>query len=144
MTRYFPFSNFQLSNVKLEDGFTYRTVEHGYQAAKTLSELGRREIRTARTAADAKRLGRSVDLRPGWDSMKLGVMEDLLRQKFAPGTEFARALCEFTDPIVEYNYWHDQYWGDCDCPRHKNIPGQNQLGKLLTKLRTELLQGEKQ
>lgn len=37
--------------------------------------------------------------------------------------------------IVEGNYWHDNYWGNCTCDKCKNIEGQNKLGKILMKIR---------
>lgn len=43
--------------------------------------------------------------------------------------------------LVEYNSWHDNFWGDCTCPKCRNIKGQNQLGKLLMQKREELLHG---
>lgn len=31
--------------------------------------------------------------------------------------------------------WHDNTWGDCSCPKCKNITGQNLLGKALMEVR---------
>ena len=40
--------------------------------------------------------------------------------------------------LIEGNYWHDNYWGNCLCPKCKEIEGQNQLGKILMKVRSTL------
>lgn len=40
--------------------------------------------------------------------------------------------------LIEGNYWHDNTWGQCYCPRCKNKIGENHLGKLLMKIRESL------
>lgn len=124
------------------DDNTYRSVEHAYQAAKTLDADARARIAATPSPTVAKRLGRQVDLRPSWHFHVHGmptpewVMLQLLRQKFA--TEPHRsALLASTGDLVEHTTWHDRIWGVCDCPRHQG-QGQNALGRLLTRIREEL------
>jgi len=133
----FLFSNFQESVVYL-DGQTCPTVEHAFQAAKTLDPDERKRVIEAKTPASARGLGRKVTLRRDWEKAKNGIMLDLLRQKFAPGTERARELMACEEPIIEYNTWHDTYWGVCTCARH-NGKGSNNLGFLLKIVRQELI-----
>jgi predicted NAD-dependent protein-ADP-ribosyltransferase YbiA (DUF1768 family) len=38
--------------------------------------------------------------------------------------------------LVEGNCWHDNFWGDCYCPKCFNRMGKNMLGRLLMKVRT--------
>jgi predicted NAD-dependent protein-ADP-ribosyltransferase YbiA (DUF1768 family) len=40
--------------------------------------------------------------------------------------------------LVEGNWWCDNTWGNCSCPKCENIPGQNRLGTLLMQVRQEL------
>jgi len=125
-------SNFSESKVRL-DGAEYRTVEHAYQAAKTTNVAERQEVMDAPGPRVAKKLGRKVTMRSDWDQVKLQVMEDLLRQKFAAGTELAGKLVATGDgQLVEGNWWGDMFWGSC-----KGV-GQNHLGKLLMKIRNDL------
>jgi predicted NAD-dependent protein-ADP-ribosyltransferase YbiA (DUF1768 family) len=42
------------------------------------------------------------------------------------------------EELVEGTTWHDNIWGNCSCPKCKNIPGQNRLGKLLMQIREEI------
>jgi len=57
-------SNFYSSPV-IYDGKKWPTVEHAFQAQKTLDEREQELIRTAKTPGKAKRLGRKVSfLRP--------------------------------------------------------------------------------
>jgi len=135
--RYRFLSNFYPSSVKL-DGEVYPTVEHAYQAAKTLKRGERKRIREAETAGNAKKLGRKLKLRPWWDSMRLEVMESLLRQKFRKGQLRQALLDTGNEELVEGNWWGDTYWGVC------NGRGENHLGKLLMKIRKELRNEEKE
>ena len=108
------------------------SVEHAYQAAKTNDLHWRRKIQAAPSAQAAKRLGRSAPIREDWDAMKLIVMEMLLRQKFA-SLRFSLLLMQTEDAeLVEDNWWGDKFWGVC------NGEGENNLGKLLMKIRDEL------
>jgi ribA/ribD-fused uncharacterized protein len=126
-------SNFFPCKVKF-DGVTYASVEHAYQASKTLDDQERDQIKRA-SVRDAKRLGRKVKLRSDFDHQKLNIMEDLLRQKFAKDSEFAELLLLTGDEkLVEGNTWGDVFWGVCDGK------GENHLGSLLMKIRDELKQ----
>ena len=126
-----------LSNFSPAVVYGYPTVEHAYQAAKTTNKAERTGIRQARTPALAKKMGRQLDIREGWDEMKLEVMETLLRKKFAIPM-LHKALAETGDMhLCEINYWHDNFWGDCGCQKCQNIEGQNHLGKLLMKIRSD-------
>jgi ribA/ribD-fused uncharacterized protein len=123
-------SNFYPSRVEL-DRVYYPTVEHAFQAAKTLVVETRELIRNNINPAHAKKIGKSCVLRDGWDRMRLGVMENLLRQKFSQGPLRDKLLAT-TGDLVEGNWWGDVYWGVC-----RGI-GENHLGKLLMKIRKEV------
>lgn len=120
------------------------TVEHGYQALKTLDDELRLEIAQARTAGTAKRMGKHVLLRPDWSNVREGLMLDLLRQKFRHPHLAQRLLATGTELLVEGNHWHDNFWGNCTCPRCGTSPGQNKLGQLLAQVRGELASGQLQ
>lgn len=125
-------SNFYPSFVVFE-GFMYPTVEHAYQAAKTESPSLRKEIRICGNAGIARRLGRGSPQRPEWENLKLPIMEDLLRSKFTL-PHLQRKLLETSgQELIEGNWWGDTYWGVC------GGVGQNNLGKLLMKIRDDLL-----
>lgn len=63
-------------------GRDYATVEHAYQAAKTLDPQESAAIQGAATPGHAKRLGQACSLRPDWDEVKVGIMHELLQLKF--------------------------------------------------------------
>jgi ribA/ribD-fused uncharacterized protein len=135
-------SNFWPVLVKMEGDY-YPTVEHAYQAAKTIDPLERDKIRCAYGAGEAKKMGRLVKMRPGWNEMRIPLMADLLKQKFQ-NPDLRRRLLEVQeDPIVEGNYWHDNFWGACQCQACQGnaVPPGNILGMLLTEIRKGIKEG---
>lgn len=124
-------SNFHPSPITF-DGVRFATVEHAFQAAKTLDSCERAHIAAAPSPGRAKRLGRRVQLRPDWDSIRCDVMFELLRLKFA-NPHLARLLLSTGDvELVEHNTWNDRFWGVC------GGAGSNHLGRLLMQVRAEL------
>lgn len=123
-------SNFALCNVWL-DGVLYPSTENAYQAAKTQSYEERFYFIDC-TPAQAKKQGRSITMRPTWDDIKIGVMEDLTRQKFKQEPYKSQLLATGNCQLVEGNKWGDTFWGVC------NGVGQNNLGKIIMKVRGEI------
>ena len=132
-------SNFYPSPVRW-GGIDYPTVEHAFQAQKTEIEATRLRIADLPLAKDAKKAGRQLPLPPNWSVRRIIVMSLLLRQKFAPGSPLAgRLLATGDEELVEGNWWHDNFWGDCRCGRPECLePGQNELGKALMTIREDL------
>jgi ribA/ribD-fused uncharacterized protein len=126
---YFFLSNYS-SSVLSRDGVTFPTVEHAFAAAKTTDAALQTRIADAPTPGDAKRLGRTVTLRRDWDRVRVGVMRELLDQKFARPGLAARLVATGDALLVEGNDWGDRFWGECD------VEGANMLGRLLMELRT--------
>ena len=130
-------SNFHLIDIEYE-GLVYPSSEHAYQAAKTLDrDWDRKIIQAAPTPATAKRPGMTVQLRPDWESIKTRVMETILRTKFEDPELRQKLLDTGSEILIEGNYWHDNFWGTCICPRCGDR-GENWLGKLLMKIRQEI------
>jgi ribA/ribD-fused uncharacterized protein len=127
-------SNFYWNEIEFE-GITYPTNEHFFQAMKTLNIGERQKIANCLTPGQAKRMGRQVALRPDWEEVKEDIMFLGLCLKFAD-EQLADWLVETGDePLEEGTTWHDNEWGNCSCPKCKNIEGKNKLGKLLMKVR---------
>lgn len=132
--KYSAFSNFSPASVVYK-GVQYPTVENAFQAAKSLDPNERLQFRDI-DPKQAKRLGRRVQLRPDWESVKDLVMYELLLQKFAKGTpEHELLMSTGNTVLIEGNYWHDNYWGACDCPSCTNKYKHNLLGKTLMMIR---------
>lgn len=126
-------SNFWKCEVEL-DGMKFDSTENAYQAAKC-ENIAERIKFTNITAGQAKRLSRQINVREDWDSVKLEVMDDLLRQKFE-NKDLADKLLATGDCLIEEtNSWADVFWGVC------GGVGENNLGRLLMKIREDLWKG---
>ena len=130
-------SNFASSKL-VYDGIEYPTVEHAFQAVKTLDIEERKAIAKLPTPGEAKRAGRRVNLRSDWEKVKDGIMYDILKEKFKDPELKAKLLATGDEYLEEGTTWHDNYWGNCYCDKCKNVEGKNTLGKLLMKIREEL------
>jgi ribA/ribD-fused uncharacterized protein len=127
---YFRFlSNFWLAEVEFEET-TYPCVENAYQAAKTL-DLETRKLFLGLTPGQAKAKGRSLEIRPDWESIKIPVMTQLVRSKFQHPILKKQLLDTGDFELIEGNTWGDTFWGVC------NGKGENNLGKILMKIREE-------
>jgi len=130
-------SNFYPAPVRLS-GREYPTLEHAFQAAKTLDTEERLAILGCSTPSDAKRMGQTVSLRPGWEDIKAHVMTVLVRYKFGHNRELAEALLATGKTILaEGNTWGDEFWGATQ-GLDGNLHGENKLGKILMQIRFEL------
>lgn len=136
-------SNFFMFPVHYE-GLWFPSSEHAYQAAKTIILAERIMIRDCGSAAQAKRLGskkrKKITLRAEWDSIRVDKMTDILRSKFENPRLMEMLINTNPEQLIEGNYWHDNFWGDCACEKCEDIQGRNNLGEVLMKVRSELLE----
>jgi ribA/ribD-fused uncharacterized protein len=121
-------SNFYPSVIKI-DGRSYATVEHAYQAFKTLDEIWHERIRNADTPGRAKRLGRACPMRNDWEQEKVNAMRYFLYLKFSEPTLKEKLASTSPSILIEGNTWGDTFWGTC------RGQGLNKLGSLLMELR---------
>lgn len=129
-------SNFWYSPIVLEE-IWFRTAEHAFQSAKGVNFNEVRQVISAATPGDAKRLGRKIQMKDNWMDIRNEVMELIVRAKFQQNTNLKDLLIETGDlPIIELNNWGDTYWGMTEYMGIRK--GQNFLGKILMKIRSEL------
>lgn len=133
---YFVFDNFSSFKV-LYNSVLYSTVEHAYQASKfleTAPEIAK-QITESYSAHEAQKIAyASKDKqRADWDSIKVDLMEKLLRAKLEQNPYVKKKLLETENYMICEDSPKDSFWGIG--PDRK---GQNQLGKLWMKLRDEL------
>ena len=99
-------------------------------------------IRNCETPAQAKKLGKSITIRKDWKEVNLGIMEELLYQKFTNPYLKKKLLETGSRLLIEGNNWGDEFWGCVWNEKMKRWNGKNNLGKLLMKVR-ERLKNEK-
>ena len=127
--QYFFLSNFYEEAPLIFDHLLYQNSEAAFQAQKCPE---RRVEFSELNPSAAKKLGRKVKLRPDWDQIKDEVMYQVVKAKFEQHLDLIQALILTGDTeLIEGNWWHDTYWGVCEGK------GQNKLGKILMRLRTE-------
>lgn len=128
-------SNFYESSIWYENE-RYASVEHAYQAAKSSDPETKKMIREAKTPGIAKRLGKSCQLAPDWESRSEKIMRDLIKLKFENPLLRAMLLATEDAELIEGNTWNDTRWGVC-----RGV-GQNLLGKILMDEREALRKEE--
>jgi ribA/ribD-fused uncharacterized protein len=130
-------SNFYNAPVTYE-GLTYRNNEAAFQAHKLANKEERKKY-CEYSPSKAKFEGRNCNLRKDWENIKYQVMYDIVKAKFSQNENLRQMLLDTNnEELIEGNWWHDNCWGDCYCERCKDIKGQNNLGKILMKVREEL------
>lgn len=133
--KYSFLSNFyQLDTPIVYHNFSWNNVECVYQAMKySYNPKVVKMIHTWDNPSKAKRF-RGI-LRDDWEDVKVQIMYELLCQKFQNVILYRKLLETAPHELVEGNYWHDNFWGNCTCDRCQDIEGLNTLGKLLMKIR---------
>jgi ribA/ribD-fused uncharacterized protein len=131
-------SNFWPCRIEWE-GLLYPTLEHAYAASKTSDPSVKKQIQSCPTPGEAKEYLASHQLETAADwttERKLAVMEALLQIKFGGQDPLlTRALLATEDAeLIEGNDWDDRFWGVCDGA------GENNLGRLLMRIRSGLLE----
>jgi ribA/ribD-fused uncharacterized protein len=129
------FDNFSAYAVEW-NGRVWPTAEHAYQSAKFEAEHMIERIFNARSAHDAKKIANAPQyahlIRADWQEVKLGVMEEILRAKFAQHEYVRKKLRDSRGRLLVEDSQRDAYWG-----RGPNWNGENWLGRLWMKLRDE-------
>jgi ribA/ribD-fused uncharacterized protein len=128
------FSNFSRHPVSI-DGLIWPTSEHYFQAQKFLDKADAEAVRAAPNGFVAAQIGRERhrSFRQDWDAVRDQVMLDVLRAKFAQHAELREILVSTQGAQLIEHTKNDRYWADGG-----DGTGQNMLGILLEKVRSEL------
>ena len=108
----------------------FPSVEHAYQAFKSLDPIDWDMFSRMKTPGMAKRQGRCIIMREDWDDVKVSFMSGFLQQKFLDPELKQMLLDTGTQTLIEGNTWNDTFWGECPIGN-----GKNTLGKLLMDIR---------
>ena len=113
-------------------GVTYANNEAAFQAQKCTDNTVKAMFAKL-NPSEAKKLGRNVQLRPDWETVKYDVMYEVCKAKFEQNDDLREMLLDTGDAYLEEgNTWNDRCWGTC-----RGV-GENHLGKILMKIRDEL------
>ena len=131
--QYFFLSNFYECPIYYNK-LVFCNAEAAFQAQKAINEKDQYKFINL-SASQARKLGKTVQLRKDWEKIKDNVMYEIVKRKFTINKELQQKLLETKEEeLVEGNWWHDTYWG----VDSKTGIGQNKLGKILMKVREEV------
>jgi len=129
--KYSFLSNFYEAPVTY-NGLRFGNNEAAFQSQKVLS-LGEQRDFTHLSPVKAKQKGRKVSLREDWEDVKVNIMYEICLAKFTQNPELKeQLLLTYPQELEEGNTWGDRYWGTV------NGKGENNLGKILMRVREEL------
>jgi ribA/ribD-fused uncharacterized protein len=112
------------------DGVLYPSTENAYMAAKTLDVAERTRFLEIEPK-EAKLLGRQIQLRSDWESVKFDIMASVLFDKFYRNRSLREKLLKTENAIlIEANHWGDRIWGT-----DEEGNGENHLGRTLMRIR---------
>lgn len=132
---YGEFSNFYEATITI-NGKIWWTTEAYFQAQKFPHHPEYQEmIRKERSPFIVKKLGgsRKIKIREDWEQIKDEVMYTALQAKFIQHDKLKALLLSTGEALLVEHTSNDSYWGD-----GLDGQGQNMLGKLLCRLRSEL------
>lgn len=128
---YYFLSNFYSVPVMYE-GIVYQNNESAFQSAKVTDCNTRLQFANL-DPSSAKKKGRNIQLRHGWDKIKFDIMYEICKAKFEQNADLREKLLATKDMYLEEgNTWGDKIWGTV------NGVGQNHLGKILMKVREDI------
>lgn len=117
-------------------GIKFISSEHAYQYMKCADDDGRNAILSCRTPGQAKRMGKKVIAKEGWDNIKVDEMRSILTAKFKIPELSIMLLGTGYKKLIEGNNWGDKFWGVCDGV------GKNMLGEILMEIRHNIRYGK--
>ena len=127
-------SNFAPVKIELE-GRTFQSTEHAYMSAKSDDISWKKFCADEQNkAGQVKRASKNIELVDDWETKKLEVMEECIKQKFNQEPFKTKLLETGKNYIQEGNRWDDKFWGVC----LKTNKGENHLGRLIMGIRSTL------
>ena len=135
---YFDFLNNEYPCQIYFDGLLFKSVAYGYQAARSFQRHIREKIALADNTNELYEIASKINDPENWSSLRLRMMESLVRDKFRRNKELReRLIATGTRELI--NTYNDAtisniYWGVVDGK------GQNQLGRLLEQVRNDCIQ----
>lgn len=132
----FVFSNFYEFKPWIKaNGLIYKSPEHWYQSCKAVKMSDKQMICNQPTAGKAKQKGNIIEIRHDWNKIKIDIMKRIQEIRFDQPYWEKKLLNYKKLQIIEYNWFHDNFWGACICDRCLYKEKLNHLGKIIQEIR---------
>jgi ribA/ribD-fused uncharacterized protein len=136
-TGYFEFLHNNFLSPIYYEGSLYPSVTHAYHAARSRDEQTKNAILNADSFQTVAKIARRIEDPEGWSLTRTSIMERLVRDKFRRSRELQEKLkaTEKRELLMTYDEETpgNFFWGTV------KEKGQNQLGRILMKIRNDLL-----
>lgn len=129
---YAAFSNWYPASFTLL-GLSFANSEQAMMFGKSKDKAYRKRVLATPDPGQVKALGRSVEMRPDWDTYKYGWVVKVLKAKFSQNPQL-RELLLLTENRPVHENCNDPWWGGG--PNHPT--GRDMLGKALREVRAWL------
>lgn len=116
------------------EGITYKNAEAAFQAQKTDNELLKKKF-SRLLPTEAIRRGNSIHLRDDWNQIKDDLLYQINLIKFSDEKLKQKLLDTNPQELINSNNFKDMEYGVFEGK------GENKLGKVLMRIREELLNG---
>ncbi|MCD5315761.1 NADAR family protein [Kineosporia babensis] len=128
-------SNQHRAEISIE-GVTYPSAEHAYWALAVVDEDVRARVIAEESRRLIEHLVRGAQLREHWDQIRLSVMTDVLRAKFAQHPDAAATLIGTGSARLIHHGPEHSFWTEDDGQ------GRNWIGRILELLRSDLIRAQ--
>ena len=128
---YFFLSNMYNCDV-IYNGYLFNSAEAAYMSAKNNSDQWLYFCLT-NSPYKIKKESNRIKLVDNWDSIKLKVMNAVVRSKFSNEIMYNKLKSTIGYKLIEGNWWGDEFWG----VDNRTGKGKNYLGKILMNIREE-------
>lgn len=130
-------------------GVNHKSAEHAFQYVKAMrsGDIPRASaIQVAKSALDAKKIGKYVMQSPSFSTNQIQIMTEIIQAKAEQVPLFADSLKKHNNSHVFVETTYDNFWAsglDKDATIHTNAdawPGTNKLGGILSEIASHLRQ----
>jgi len=118
-------------------GLEHRTAEAAFQSSKCEDEAERKVYATS-SVNKAILLGKDQKPYPGWEDVRLNIMESILKAKFGQNPKLMKRLKDTGNRILINGTKQDTFWG-VDL---YSWQGENHLGEILMSIRDKEIENE--
>jgi ribA/ribD-fused uncharacterized protein len=141
-TGYFEFLSNNFYTPIYYEGILYPSVTHAFHASRSSDENTRKAILNAESLVAVSKIAKRIEDPADWPNRRVRIMEQLVRDKFRRSKELLEKLKATQNREIVMTYDEETagniFWG---VVKGKSEKGQNQLGRILMRIREDIKEG---